>query len=158
MVGGTKVGGSRRPAHSEWMRFSQDRPMMFPNGSRRRGWLLVTMHALPAILILIGCSTPRVETPEVLGAGSCSDLGGPGDPRFSFAERRAIAAARAYLEASGRKPLDARYRVDRTRDGYEVFVMFVGGYENGRPLYYPGGHGTVVLRTDRTFVRYMPGA
>lgn len=35
--------------------------------------------------------------------------------------------------------------------------MIVGGYENGRPLYYAGGHGTVVLRSDGSFVRYIPG-
>jgi len=48
-------------------------------------------------------------------------------------------------------------RVERTKDGYEVFAMFVAGYENGRPLYTPGGHGIVVLSADGTVVRYMPG-
>jgi len=54
-----------------------------------------------------------------------------------------VAAARAYLEKTRSKPLDARYKVERTKDGYEVFAMFVAGYEKGRPLYTPGGHGTV---------------
>ena len=68
-----------------------------------------------------------------------------------------VAAARVYLEKSRGKPLDARYRVERTKDGYEVFAMFVAGYERGRPLFYPGGHGIVVLSADATVVRYMPG-
>jgi hypothetical protein len=98
-------------------------------------------------------------TPSVSNAdsGPFSDMRPAGDSHFTPEEQRIVAAARAYLEKSRQKPLDARYKVERTRDGYEVFAMFVGGYENGRPLYYPGGHGIVVLRSDGTFVRYMPG-
>ena len=80
-----------------------------------------------------------------------------GDSHFSADEQRMVAAARAYLEKSGEKPLDARYQVEHTKDGYEVFAMFVAGYEKGRPLYTPGGHGIVVLSADATVVRYMPG-
>jgi hypothetical protein len=80
-----------------------------------------------------------------------------GDSHFSADEQRMVTAARAYLEKSRGKPLDARYQVERTKDGYEVFAMFVAGYENGRPLFYPGGHGIVVLSTDGTVIRYMPG-
>jgi hypothetical protein len=88
-----------------------------------------------------------------------SDLRPAGDGHFSADEQRIVAAARAYLEShvNRGKPLDARYRVKRTRDGYEVFAMFVAGYENGRPLYYPGGHGFLVLRADGRVTRYMPG-
>ncbi len=36
--------------------------------------------------------------------------------------------------------------------------MFVGSYDkDGRPLYYPGGHGWVYLKSDFTFIRYMLG-
>jgi hypothetical protein len=79
-----------------------------------------------------------------------------GDSHFTAEEQRIVAAANAYLEKTRQKPLDARYRIERIKDGYEVFAMFVGGYENGRPLYYPGGHGIVVLRSDGSFVSYMP--
>jgi hypothetical protein len=79
------------------------------------------------------------------------------DSHFSADEQRMVAAARAYLEKSRGKPLDARYRVEHTRDGCQVFAMFVAGYENGRPLFYPGGHGSVVLSAEGTFIRYMPG-
>jgi hypothetical protein len=68
-----------------------------------------------------------------------------------------IEAARRYLEARDGKPVDARYSVTRTKEGYNVLVEFVGGYENGRPLFYPGGHCILVLRRDGSVVRYMPG-
>ena len=90
-------------------------------------------------------------------SGPYSDMRASGDPRFSAEEQRIVSAARTYLEKSRRKPLDARYRVERPKEGYEVFAMFVGGYENGRPLYYPGGHGIVILRPDGSVVRYLPG-
>ena len=109
--------------------------------------------------MLLGCSQQRIATPSVSNpdTGPYSDMRPSGDPHFTVEEQRMVAAARAYLEKSRQKPLDARYRVERTRDGYEVFAMFVVGYENGRPLYYPGGHGIVVLRSDGSFVRYMSG-
>ena len=92
------------------------------------------------------------------GAERSSDAMRPaGDPHFSAEEQRMVAAARAYLENGRQKPLDARYRVERTKEGYEVFAMFVSGYENGQPLYSPGGHGIVVLRQDGSVVRYLPG-
>ena len=113
-----------------------------------------------SLLMLLGCSQQRVATPAVSSAetGPYSDMRPSGDPRFTPEEQRIVAAARAYLEKSRKKPLDARYRVERTKDGYEVFAMFVGGYEKARPLFYPGGHGIVVLRADGSFVRYIPGA
>jgi len=87
-----------------------------------------------------------------------SDMWPADDSRFSPDERHMVAAARDYLEKARPKPLDARYKVERTKDGYEVFVMFVNGYENGRPLYYPGGHGIVVLGADGSVIRYTPGS
>jgi hypothetical protein len=112
-----------------------------------------------SLLMSLGCSQQRVASPLVSSSetGPYSDMRPAGDSRFTPDEQRIVAAARAYLEKSRQKPLDARYRVERTRDGYEVFAMFVGDYENGRPLYYPGGHSTVFLRSDGTFVRYMTG-
>lgn len=80
-----------------------------------------------------------------------------GDATFSADEQRLVAAARTYLQNLHGKHLDARYKVDCTRDGYEVHAMFVAGYENGRPLYSPGGSGIVVLRADGTVTGYMPG-
>ena len=117
---------------------------------------LVTILSL---LMLLGCSRQRIESPVASNseAGPFSDMRPSGDPQFTPEERRIVAAAQAYLEKRHTKPLDARYRVERTPNGYEVYAMFVGGYENGKPLYYPGGHGTVFLRSDGSFVRYMPG-
>jgi hypothetical protein len=86
-----------------------------------------------------------------------ADMRRQDDPRWSPEERRIVSAAHAYLEKNQQKPLDARYRIDRTEDGYEVFVEFVAGYTNGHPLFYPGGHGILELRKNGEVVRYLPG-
>lgn len=114
---------------------------------------------LLSFVTLLGCSQQHVAPPSVSNAdtGPFSDMRPAGDSRFSADEQRIVTAARAYLEKTRGKPLDARYRVERTKDGYEVFAMFVAGYEKGRPLYTPGGHGIVVLSAEGTVVRYMQG-
>ena len=111
-----------------------------------------------ALLMLPACSH-GVSMPSISNsvAGDDSGLRRSDDPHFSAEEHRIVAAARAYLERSRQQPLDARYRVERTQDGYLVFAMFITGYQNGHPLYSPGGHGVVVLRADGSFVRYLPG-
>lgn len=125
--------------------------------------VLGTMRAVLtflSLLMFLGCAAPREGAPAAANpeADPFADMRPSGDPHFSTDERRIVAAAQAYLEKHHQGPLDARYRVERTKDGYEVFAMFIGGYENGRPLYYPGGHGIVVLRPDGSFIRYIPGA
>lgn len=121
-----------------------------------------SMRALLTFLspvMLLGCSQQHFTPPSVSKSDSepFSDMRLSGDSRFSAEEQRIVTAARVYLEKSRQKPLDARYRVERTRAGYEVFAMFVAGYENGRPLYYPGGHGTVIFHADGSFDRYLLG-
>lgn len=114
---------------------------------------------LLSFVALLGCSQQHVAPPSVSNSdtGPFSDMRPAGDSHFSADEQRMITAARVYFENSHGKPRDARYRVERTKDGYEVFAMFVAGYEKSRPLYTPGGHGIVVLSADGTVVRYMPG-
>ena len=86
-----------------------------------------------------------------------ADLWRPDDSRFSPREREIVAVARRFVEKDQRKPVDGYYKIMKTKDGYDVFVEFAAGYENGRPLFVPGGHGIVVLRRDLSFVRYMRG-
>ena len=79
------------------------------------------------------------------------------DPRFSREEQRMLAIAQTYLEKVQQERIDARYRVEQTPEGYEVSVMFVSGYLNGSPLFSPGGHCAIILRSDGSVVRYIPG-
>lgn len=113
-----------------------------------------------SFIALLGCTQQQsTNTPSTSNAtfDPFADMLRPDDPHFSTQERRIVTAAQAYLEKSEQKPLDARYRVKQTREGYEVFAMFVSGYSNGLPLYYPGGHCIVILRSDGSVVRYIPG-
>jgi hypothetical protein len=118
-----------------------------------------TLVMILSLTVLSGCSPHRAETLPASKSNSerFADYRPADDSTFSPDEQRIVAAARAYLEKKRGKPLDARYKVERTQDGYEVFAKFVGGYENGRPLYYAGGHGIVSLRADGTVADYMPG-
>jgi hypothetical protein len=84
----------------------------------------------------------------------------PADSKlFSNDETKALRAAKARLEAGRGKTIDARYKVTRTSAGYDVFVMFVGGYdEHQKPLFKPGGHCSVALTKDFKIIHIFPGA
>jgi hypothetical protein len=102
----------------------------------------------------------RVSSEEVPNQSSpepFADMWRPDDSRFSVHDRQIIAAARSYLEKERQKPVDGYYKIDHTKEGHEVFVMFAAGYEHGRPLFYPGGHCTVLLRKDGSVIRVLPG-
>ena len=110
-----------------------------------------------SLLTLLGCSHQRIATPSDSQARiePYSDMRPAGDAQFSADEQRIVATAQAHLEKSLRKRLDARYRVERTKQGYEVFVMFVVGYEGRRPLY---GNVVAFFRVDGVLLKYMPGS
>jgi hypothetical protein len=79
------------------------------------------------------------------------------DAAFSRHERDMIAAARRHLELAEKRAIDAYYRVTRTDFGYEVFVVYVTGYDDGQPVFIPGRHCTVQLRDDGSVIKVMPG-
>jgi hypothetical protein len=112
-----------------------------------------------SFVALLGCMQQCAVHPSVSNSDPepFLDMRPASDSHFSADEQRMVATARAYLEKSHGKPLDARYQVERTKDGYEVFVIFVAGYGNGRPIFYPGGNGMVVLSAEGSVIRYMPG-
>src|SRR5438477_9865037 len=90
-----------------------------------------TFLTLLSLVMLLGCSQNRAARPSVSNSDSAafSDMRPAGDSHFSADEQRMVAAARDYLEKSRGKSLDARYRVELTKDGYEVFAMLVAGYD-----------------------------
>jgi ABC-type Fe3+-hydroxamate transport system substrate-binding protein len=113
-----------------------------------------------SLIALFGCTQQqptKTETPSKAASTPIDDMLRSGDPHFSVEELRIVAAAQAYLEKIEQILVDARYRVKQTRDGYEVFVMFVDAYSNGIPLYSPGGHCIVILHSNGSVVRYIPG-
>ena len=72
-----------------------------------------------------------------------------------------IRVAKKYLASSGKRPTgtsaDAYYRVRHTIDGYEVFVIYVTGYEGTRPLLEPCLHGAVLLREGGLILSALTG-
>jgi hypothetical protein len=114
---------------------------------------------LLSLVMLLGCAQHRSTTSSSKSnAEAYADMRPAGDPQFSADEQRNVAAARAYLDRSSGKRLDARYRVKRTEYGYEVLVRFVVGYENNHPLYYAGEPGVLYLSADSTVLKFMPGS
>jgi hypothetical protein len=109
--------------------------------------------AIMALFVLCGCQSQPKAASEPF-----ADEWRPGDVRFTPREREIVDATRKYLDKQNQKPVDGYYKVERTKDGYEVFVMFVAGYEKGRPLFRPGGHCIVLLREDGSVIRAVPGA
>ena len=105
------------------------------------------------LLALCGCATQR-SAPE-----SSAQMWRANDRRFSSREREIIAAARRFMEKYYHKVSgDRYYYIERTKDGYEVFVEIAGGYEHGRALFFPGGSCTVLLREDLSLIRVVLGA
>jgi hypothetical protein len=105
--------------------------------------------SVAALLLAIGCQQPNPDP--------FSGMWPAEDAAFSPLERKIVNAARQYLEKQKGRTLDARYRVEQTAEGYEVYVEFVAGYERGRPLLSPGGHGWVLLDREGSVVEYKPG-
>jgi hypothetical protein len=79
------------------------------------------------------------------------------DPAFSAKEQAIVGAARRYLERQWDGPVDAYFSVERTAEGYEVFVKHVSWYENSQPMFALGAGSIVYLRDDGTIIRYLPG-
>ena len=80
---------------------------------------------------------------------------------FAPRERDMIASARRYLARSNRRPegasADAYYRVRHTDGGYEVFVIYVTGYDGNKPLLQPCLHNEVFLREDGSVIKVLAG-
>src|SRR5262249_40882506 len=77
------------------------------------------------------------------------------DGRLSPQDRQIIAAARRYLTKQKWKSEPIYYKIESTKDGYEVFVELGSGYGRSRSLYEPVRRGCVVLRKDLSFDRYV---
>jgi hypothetical protein len=97
---------------------------------------------------------PTFPGPTVVQGG----LRREGDTAFSPQARRAIAAARHYLEQQRRCAVDAYYRVTHQSDHNEVYVQFVSGYRFGMPEFMPGNYCTVLVAEDGSVIRVLPGA
>ncbi len=72
--------------------------------------------------------------------------------------KRAVEVARAYLENQDGKPIDAELKVHPSEEGYEVFVQYVTGRDSqGRPLYVPGRHRSVLISKDWKVIEVHQG-
>jgi len=98
-------------------------------------------------LLLAGCSE---KLPEGLHRADSR--------QFASDEARAIAVAKADLEKSGHKQIDARYNIRRVPEGYRVHVAYVTGYQHGQPLFIPGGFCEVLVSAQWTVIKVFPGA
>jgi hypothetical protein len=100
-----------------------------------------------AALLLIGCG----EEPR-------DGFHRSGSRGLSKEEAQAIGVAKAHLEKSGRKRIDARFRVTPLPEGYSVHVKFVAGYQHGQPLFLPGGFCVVLVSKEWMVVKVTAGA
>jgi len=102
-----------------------------------------------ALFALCGCQSHKAWSDHF------TDMSLADDSRLSPREHQVIAAARSYLNKQNWKREPIYYKIERTKDGYEVFVLLGSGYGQSRSLYEPVRRGCVVLRKDLSFVRYV---
>jgi hypothetical protein len=107
--------------------------------------------AIIGLFVLCGCHSQKTPS-EPFG-----DMWRPDDSRFTTREREIVAAARRFVEKEAGKPVDGYYKIEATKEGYDVLVEIAAGYEHGRPLFVPGGNPIVELHKDLSLARYMPG-
>ena len=120
-------------------------------------------HSL--LLSLIALALSGCLAPDRNGSSNASAVG-PGfhreaDKSFSSRERDMILAARNHLAHSVKRPKDvtddAFYRVRRNADGYDIFIVYVTGYENGKPVFTPCMHNEVFVRPDGSVSKVLVG-
>jgi hypothetical protein len=119
-----------------------------------------TFLAVLNFIALLGCTEQasiKSSLPSNTISESFDDMLMPDDPRLSGQERRIIGRVQAYLEKNAEKSIDARYKIQQTKEGFEVFAVLIHGYSHGHPLTSPGGHFTVILDSDDNVIRYIPG-
>jgi hypothetical protein len=113
---------------------------------------------LPLVLALSGCGSPNgTHNDSAPVAGFHREH----SPPFSSQERDIIVAAQRHISQSGKKPdgalNDAFYRVRANADGYEVFVIYVTGYDGPKPLFTPCMHNEVFLGPDGSLLKVLTG-
>jgi len=108
-----------------------------------------------AALIVVSCSKPTPPaTPRGLSAYHRAD-----SAKLSADEAKASSIAKAHLEKSDGKPVDAYFKVTMTDAAYEVQVFYVTGYDDtGEPIFIPGGHCTVLISKQWEVTKVLPGA
>jgi hypothetical protein len=130
-----------------------------PTRLSTQGSMLILLAVL-SFIVLLGC-TEQASTNTPLASNVTSetfdDILRPDDPRLSVEERRIVGRVQAYLEKNAEKSIDVRYKIQQTKEGFEVFAVLIRGYSNGHPLTSPGGHLTVILDSDGNVIRYIPG-
>ena len=81
-----------------------------------------------------------------------------GSKEFSTDEAKAVGVAKAELEKTDRKHIDARYKVARVPEGFSVHVSYVTGYQQGQPVFIPGGFCVVLVSTQWTVIKILGGS
>jgi len=77
------------------------------------------------------------------------------DTAWTANEKKIISEVRKLLEANDTTPLDARYRIEYSKTGGRVWVVFVKSYYKGEIEV--GGHCTVLLDAKLSPVKILGG-
>lgn len=108
------------------------------------------------ILVVLGCAkrpTPPA-TPRDMAGYHRADAA-----TLSADEVKAISIAKAHLEKSEGKAMDAYFKVTKEDGEFIVHVFTVTGYDDdGEPIFIPGGHCWVHISKEWKVTRVSPGA
>ena len=83
------------------------------------------------LLLLCGCHTPRAGAPIELDGGARRE----NHPAFTPQERKVLAAARRCVEQARGRRIDAYYTLSHGAGSYDVHVLEVYSYHQGRPMF-----------------------
>ena len=106
------------------------------------------------LLISLAVALTGCRESEKLSAG----FHRAGSNEFNTEDARAVGVAKAELEKADRKRIDARYKVAHVPEGFSVHVSYVTGYQNGQPVFIPGGFCVVLVSIQWTVIKILPGA
>jgi len=119
-----------------------------------------------ALLAICGCSSydrtmpGKPGSPAVFG-NELQDFRRDQQDQFAPHERRLIASARKAIRKAGNLSTapfdDAYYRVRRTAEGYEVYVLYVTGYDGNQPIYSPCVDNKVLFSEDGKVIKVVGG-
>lgn len=106
-----------------------------------------SLVALCILLLLIpGCA--RFSAPTRGPDSFSSEFHREHSLEFTKDQQTLIAAARAHMQQTEKKPADVYYRVRPTAQGHEVFILYVTGYEGNLPVFRPCNDVAVLLDPD----------
>ena len=117
--------------------------------------LLLALQALAA-----GCTSSRTDMGKTYSPPPVwtAPLTPEQVKKWSPQEAKAVLIAWAAIQQATKQPDIMEFRVKPIPTGWEVYVQYVGGHVDGKPITMPGGFAVVNIDSDWKVTRIVGGA